>query len=98
MIRQCARHRITDDELRDRLGLECISVVMRRGRLRWFDNVERMDNGKWVLGVRSTNVGGVANRGSQRNTQNDVITKHLRDMGLNRKAARDQEAWRDATL
>ncbi len=55
--------RVTDDELRDRLGLECLSAVMRRGRLRWLGNVERMDNGNWVSGIRITNVGDVANRG-----------------------------------
>ncbi len=34
--------RDANDELRDRMGLEYISVVMRRGRLRWFGHVEKM--------------------------------------------------------
>ncbi len=37
------------------MGLECISVVMQRGRLRWFGLVERMGDGNWVIvwpGVR----------------------------------------------
>ncbi len=45
-----ARHTVTDDELRDILGLECISVVMKRGRLGWFSHVERMDDGNKVKG------------------------------------------------
>lgn len=44
----------TDDEL----GLECISEVMKRSQ----------DDGNWVTGVRSMNVGGVANRGRPRKT------------------------------
>ncbi len=48
-----ARYRGTDDEVKDGLSLECISVVMRKGRLRWFGHVERMDNGNEVKGVRS---------------------------------------------
>ncbi len=40
--------RIANNELRDRIGLECISVVMQRDRLRWFGHVERMGNGNWV--------------------------------------------------
>lgn len=32
------------------MGLECISV-MRRGRLRWFGHVERMDEGNGVRNV-----------------------------------------------
>ena len=35
-------------ELRDRLGLESISEVMRRCRLRWFGHVERMWAGSCV--------------------------------------------------
>ncbi len=30
------------------MGLEYISVVMQRGRLRWFGHVERMGDGNWV--------------------------------------------------
>ncbi len=33
--------RVASDELRDTMGLECISVVIRRSRLRWFGHVER---------------------------------------------------------
>ncbi len=32
--------RAANDELRDRMGLECTSVVMKRSRLRWFGHVE----------------------------------------------------------
>ena len=35
-------------ELRDRLGIESISEVMCRGRLRWFGHVERMGVGSCV--------------------------------------------------
>jgi len=34
--------RIVNEDLRTRMGLECISDVLRRGRLRWFGHVERM--------------------------------------------------------
>ncbi len=42
------RCRVVNDELRDRMGLECISVVMQRSRLRWFGHVERMGDNNWV--------------------------------------------------
>ncbi len=51
---------VANDELRDRMGLECISVVIRRGRLRWFGHVERMGNGNWMKRVRLMNVEGVS--------------------------------------
>lgn len=34
--------RITNEELRSRMGLEYISDVLKRGRLRWFGHAERM--------------------------------------------------------
>ncbi len=40
--------RVTNDELRDRMSLECTSVVMKRSRLRWFGHVERTGDGNWV--------------------------------------------------
>ncbi len=43
-VKSCSLH----DELRDNMGLEYISVVMQRGRLRRFGHVERMGNGNWV--------------------------------------------------
>ncbi len=78
----------TDDELRDGLDLECIlSVVMRKGRLRWFGHVERMDDSNKVKGVRSRNVTGVVNR--VRHRQHGMRSlKFFRKMGLNMKATR----------
>ncbi len=58
--------RVANYYLRDRMGLECISEVMQRGRLRWFGHVKRMGDGNWVKEVRSMNVGRVINRGRPR--------------------------------
>ena len=44
--------------MRGRLGLECIWVLLGRGRWRWFGHVERMKDGNWVKLVRNVNVEG----------------------------------------
>ncbi len=62
------------------MGLECISVVMRRDRLRGFGQVGRMGDGNWVKRVRSMNVEGVSARGKPKKTWNEVIQKDLTDM------------------
>ena len=36
------------EELRQQLGIDSESNVIRRSRLRWFDHVERNDDGDWV--------------------------------------------------
>ncbi len=52
--------RITYDVLRERMDLECISVVMWRARLRWLGHVEMMEDGNCVKRVRIMNVEGVS--------------------------------------
>ena len=87
---------ITGEELRERLNLECIEVVMRRGRLRWFGHVARMEEDNWVQRVRSINVEGAVARGRPKKTWDEVIQNDLRVMGLNRETARDRAGWRAA--
>ncbi len=74
------------------MGLEYISVVMQRGRLRWFGH--GMGNGNLV---KSMNVEGVSAKGSPKKTGNEVIQNDPRNMGLNREAVTDRAAWRAAT-
>jgi hypothetical protein len=35
-------------ELLSRLGIESVSAVVRRGRLRWLGHLERKDSDDWV--------------------------------------------------
>lgn len=46
---------IANEERRSRLGPECISDVLKRGRLKW-GHVEKMQKDNWVNRVRSMNV------------------------------------------
>ena len=36
------------EELRQRLGIDSVSDVLRRNRLRWFGHVDRKNDGDWV--------------------------------------------------
>ena len=36
------------EELRELLGLEPISLMIKKSRLRWFGHVERKDDNDWV--------------------------------------------------
>ena len=56
MIRWMCGVRLSDRkasaELLSRLGIESVSVVVRRGRLRWFGHVERKQPDDWVSACR----------------------------------------------
>ena len=72
------------------------SDVMRRGRLRWFGHVERMDESSEVRGVRNLNVDGPFCRRGTKKTWGGVIENDLREKRLNRITAQDRSAWRAA--
>jgi len=36
------------EELRELLGLESVSLMIKRSRLRWFGQMERKDDNDWV--------------------------------------------------
>ncbi len=57
------------------MGLECICVVMWRGRLRWFGHVERMGDGNWAKRLRSMNNEGVFTTGRLKKTWTEVIQR-----------------------
>ena len=40
------------EELRQRLGIDSVSGVLRRIRLRWFGHVERKNDDEWLKHVR----------------------------------------------
>ena len=47
------KNKIPTVELMRRLGIESVVEVMRRGRLRWFEHVERKEVDDWVSACRT---------------------------------------------
>ena len=52
----------TSEELRERLGVVCLSKRVRQNRLRWFGHVERKDENDWVSACRDLSVAGEKGR------------------------------------
>ena len=68
---------LSNVELRDRLCIESISEVMRRGRLRWFGHVERMWSGRCVRRCINMNVNGRRARSRPRKTWDVLLRDDL---------------------
>ena len=70
MIRWMCGVRLSDKkasgELLSRLEIESVSVVVRRGRLRWFGHVKRKQPDEWVSACRLIEVKSVKGRGRGR--------------------------------
>ena len=86
--------RCSSDQLLQRLSIEGVEEVMRRGRLRWLGHVERKDPKDWVSACRDIRVGGRMGKGRGRKTWNEVVEEDMRKRGLRREMAMDREYWR----
>ena len=51
------------EELREVLGLEPVSLIIKKSRLRWFGHVERKDDNDWVKRCIRWEVEGIRQRG-----------------------------------
>ena len=73
------------------MGVEGISEVMRRSRLRWFGHVERKADGDWVKGCTVLNVEGKNPRGRPSKTWMEVVKGDMKRVGLRREDAQARD-------
>ena len=88
------RDKVPTVQLRRRLGIEGVVDVMRRGRLRWFEHVERKEVDDWVSACRNLEVAGSRGRGRPRMTWRARLNGDMKDMRLRPGMAMDREKWR----
>ena len=56
------------EELRELLGLEPVSLMIKKSRLRWFGHVERKDDNDWVKRCITWEFEGIRQRGRPKKT------------------------------
>jgi len=85
-------------ELRERLGIECVGEVVRRGRLRWYGHVERRDKVDWVSACSELEVKGMRGKGRGKKTWVECVKDDMRRLGLKKEDAQDRKRWRGLSL
>ena len=87
-------------ELLSRLGIESVSDVVRRGRLRWFGHVERKEPDDWVSACRSMVVESVKGRGRSRprKTWGQCVDEDMAMLNLSVMDTHDRAVWRNGIL
>ena len=87
----------SSDSLRSKLGITPITVLVTRGRLRWFGHVSRKDETDWLRRVQTLEVDprGASLRGRPPKSWSEAVRGDLRDYGLNIRDTRDRDKWRD---
>jgi len=65
-----------NEELRELLGLEPVSLMIKKSRLRWFGHVERKDDNDWVKRI-TWEVEGIRPRGRPKKNLVGITWKDL---------------------
>jgi len=81
------------EEVGELIGLEPVSLVIKKSRLRWFGDVERKDN-DWVKRCITWEVDGIRQRGCPKKTWWDCVKNDMESLGLSQKDTQSRNKWR----
>ena len=98
MIRWMCHVRTSDEpdmmELQTKLGIEDLTTVIRKRRLRWFGHVERST--AEISKVRSMHIAGKRGLGRPGKTWSECVREDLGIFKLKTSDAQDREGWRSS--
>jgi len=86
--------RKSTDEVRASLGLDSITAVITRARLRWYGHVQRKDEEEWVRKITEFSVEGRRPPGRPHKSWQELVSADLRRLRLRPSDAANRENWR----
>jgi len=87
------KDRFPSKELRERLGIDDITLVLQQNRLRWYGHVLQKDD-DWVKKCTEYEVEGPRPRGRPKRTWREVVKEDCQAHKLNTEDAMDRSKWR----
>jgi len=75
-------------------GLEPVSLMIKKSRLRWFGHVERKDDHDWVKCCIMWKAEVIRQRGRPKKTWWDCVKNDMESLGLSQKDAQSRYKWR----
>jgi len=88
------KDRLQSKELRERLGIDDIILILQQNRLRWYGHVLRKEDTDWVKKCMGYEVEGHRPRGRPKRTWREVVQKDCVAHNLNREDAMDCGRWK----
>lgn len=88
------REHIRNEEIRRRLNVTPIDIILRSGRLRWFGHVYRRDDSSEIKKALEMRLPGRRRRGRPRKRWREQIREDMKGVGTNEAAAADRANWR----
>ena len=88
------KDRLPSKELRERIGVNDIALILQQNRLRWYGHVLRKDDDDWVKKCMEYEVEGSRPRGKPKRTWKEVVREDCKARKLNKEDAVDHCKWR----
>jgi len=88
------KDRVPSKELRERLGIDDIILILQQNRLLWYGHVLRKEYNDWVKKCKEYEVEGSRPRGRPKRTWRQVVQKDCQARILNREDAIDRIRWK----
>ena len=88
------KDRVPSKELRERIGIDDIILILQQNRLRWYGHVLRKEDTDWVKKCMEYEVEGCRPRGRPKRTWREVVQKDCQACNLNREDAMDRGRWK----
>ena len=88
------KDRVPSKELRERLGIDNIILIVQQNRLRWYGHVLRKQDIDWVKKCVQYKVEGSKPRDITKRTWREVVQKDCQAHNLNREDVMDRGRWK----
>jgi len=88
------KDRVPSKELRERLGIDDIILILQQNRLRWYGHALRKEDTDWVKKCMEYEVEGSRPRGRPKRTWTEVVQKDYQARNVNREDAMDRGRWK----
>jgi len=88
------KDRLPSKELRERLGIDDIALVLQKNRLCWYGHVLRKDDDDWVMKCMEYEVQGPRPRGRPKMTRREVVREDSQAHKMKKEDAIDRCKWR----
>ena len=88
------KDRVPSKELRERLGIDDIILILQQNRLRWYWHVLRKEDTDWVKICMEYEMEGFRPRGRPKRTWKEVVQKDGQARNLTKEDAMDHGRWK----
>ena len=88
------RDKKRNEDIRETLGVACITDKVREARMRWYGHVMRKEDDNCIKRIMNAEVYGRRSRGRQKKRWRDMIQEDLKTLKLKKEDAANRDKWR----